>query len=228
MQNVSHIDAVSSRIAKRAGELGVSQADIVRATGASKSTVHGWFNNRNVPRGSYVTALCKILKCTHDWLMDGQGSPSLNAGSDVFAAIQGTWELDRDEKPSSPILKAPALKMSGELDYGDVICVPGLVASYVEKPDLLAWIEVRSRSAEPCLKMRDMAVVDSGSGVTTSGGYYVIGHSSGSSVHQIHVEIDGAWSVEDSARGMPSRVDKSQVGNVDVLGRVVWRSGAVS
>lgn len=228
MQNVSHIDAVSSRIAKRAGELGVSQADIVRATGASKSTVHGWFNNRNLPRGTYVTALCKILKCTHDWLMDGQGSPSLNAGSDVFAAIPGTWELDPGEQPDSPILKVPALEMSGDLDYGDVLCAPAFVASLVSDPHRLAWVEVRSRSAEPCLKMRDTAIIDTVSGVSNSGGYYVIGHSAGSSVHQIHVEIDGTWSVEDSGRGMPSRVDKNQAKNVEVLGRVVWRSGAVS
>lgn len=35
---------VTNRIVSRADELGLSQADIMRATNAGKSTVHKWFN----------------------------------------------------------------------------------------------------------------------------------------------------------------------------------------
>lgn len=229
MVDTSTIQKVSERIRSRSEELGISQADVHRQTGAAKSSISAWYNGNNIPRGNNVTKLCRTLRCTHDWLLSGTGKPSSRSGGDLFAALPGTWEIDQ-ENSLSKLFKVPALRPDGENDFEDVDIVSDLVVGKVDNPAGLCWIEVKSRSASPDVAVGDRAIVDSlRKSVTDSGAFYVIAHASGMSVHQIHVELNGGWTVTDASRPTaPATVDASQVDTIGVLGRVVWRSGAVN
>lgn len=56
-------------------DLGLSAADLTRATGVSKGTISFWVNGVNGAKGKNLLALAKALKCSPDWLSDGVGSP---------------------------------------------------------------------------------------------------------------------------------------------------------
>lgn len=61
----------SDRIFKRMNELGLSQGELAKATGAARSTVHGWINNVAQPSGQRLLLLASTLKTSVDWILNG-------------------------------------------------------------------------------------------------------------------------------------------------------------
>lgn len=62
---------ITERLIARANELGLKQADLIKGTGAGKTTVHKWFNHLNDPSAKYLDDLSKTLKTTPQWLLTG-------------------------------------------------------------------------------------------------------------------------------------------------------------
>jgi len=69
------------RLSARMLELGIKQVDIVKKTGASKTSVSRWLNG-TVPRGEALTVLSECLKVTPEWLM---------GKSAMSSAVKLTW-----------------------------------------------------------------------------------------------------------------------------------------
>ena len=67
---------ITERLIARANELGLKQTDLIKGTGAGKTTVHKWFNHLNDPSAKYLDDLSKTLKTTTQWLLTGR-EPSL-------------------------------------------------------------------------------------------------------------------------------------------------------
>lgn len=219
---------VAARINTRSNELGVTQADIHRKTGAAKSTVSAWFSGRAMPRGEYVNKICKVLRCTQDWLMDGKGSPLSNSDSAFCDSLPAAWEINEFEEVKGKLVRLPRLAGPGEFDFDDCFVVHSLVVTLASSPSALAWVKASSRSGEPVVALGDSVVVDTAAqSVTESGGFYVVSHVGGFNVLQIFIELDGSWSVVDAQRGSKSTVAPGQQENVNICGRVVWRCGAI-
>lgn len=53
-------------------ELGLSQADVMRGTGAGRATVSGWINGSNAPSAKYLESLARTLKTTSSWILNGK------------------------------------------------------------------------------------------------------------------------------------------------------------
>ena len=70
--------SVSDRIQQRMAELDLSQADLMRSTGAARGTVSGWVNGSNNPSAKHIEALSKALKTTSHWLLTGEISGSFH------------------------------------------------------------------------------------------------------------------------------------------------------
>ena len=70
--------SVSDRIQQRMTELDLSQADLMRSTGAARGTVSGWVNGSNNPSAKHIEALSKALKTTSHWLLTGEISGSFH------------------------------------------------------------------------------------------------------------------------------------------------------
>lgn len=62
----------SDRILVRMKELGLSQGEVAKATGAARSTVHGWLNNVAQPSGQRLLLLATTLKTTAEWILNGE------------------------------------------------------------------------------------------------------------------------------------------------------------
>lgn len=64
--------STTDRINQKMKELGLSQADVMRGTGAGRATVSGWINGSNAPSAKYLESLAKTLKTTSSWILDGK------------------------------------------------------------------------------------------------------------------------------------------------------------
>lgn len=62
---------IADRINQKMQELGISQAIIVRGTGASRAAVSGWVNGINSPSAKHIGSLAKTLRTTEGWLLHG-------------------------------------------------------------------------------------------------------------------------------------------------------------
>lgn len=85
------MQTVADRIQIKIKEKGCSQADIVRASSATKGTVSKWVSGVNIPKGEYLLSLATYLNTNTGWLLTGEGGDgSAIEGSD-FAAVVG-WD----------------------------------------------------------------------------------------------------------------------------------------
>lgn len=64
-------ESVFDRIRLRMSELGLTQADLMRFTGAARGTVSGWVNGSNSPSAKHIEGLSKALKTSPSWLLSG-------------------------------------------------------------------------------------------------------------------------------------------------------------
>lgn len=89
------MSSTADRINKKMQELDLSQADVIRATGAGRATVSGWFNGANAPSAKYLDSLAKVLKTSTSWILTGATEPN-----HTIHTIE-TWDsntpLDEDE-----------------------------------------------------------------------------------------------------------------------------------
>jgi len=63
-------------------QLGLTQADVARGCELSNSTVSDWFTKESYPEGAALIRIRKLLKCSLDWLVTGEG-PVEGAARDV-------------------------------------------------------------------------------------------------------------------------------------------------
>lgn len=84
---------ISDRIIQRMKELGLRQAEIVEATGATKGAVSKWVAGTNTPTGSRLVQLANVLKTTENWLLTGVGLPEFSQ----VEAWDSSTPLDEDE-----------------------------------------------------------------------------------------------------------------------------------
>lgn len=86
---------VIDRINQKMKEHNLSQADLIRGTGAGRATVSGWVNGANNPSAKHLENLAKTLKTTTSWLLTGVAVTERD-----FQSVE-TWDentpLDDDE-----------------------------------------------------------------------------------------------------------------------------------
>lgn len=56
------------RVKQAMEEKGISQADLVRLTGLSKSSISQYLSGKNIPRQKALTAIADALSVTPEWL----------------------------------------------------------------------------------------------------------------------------------------------------------------
>ena len=69
---------VVDRINQKMAEHNLSQADLIRGTGAGRATVSGWVNGTNNPSAKHLDKLAKTLKTTTSWLLTGTADTGQN------------------------------------------------------------------------------------------------------------------------------------------------------
>lgn len=86
---------VADRINQKMTEHDLSQADLIRGTGAGRATVSGWVNGTNNPSAKHLNNLAKTLKTTTSWLLTGIADMGQNLQS--VEVWDDNTPLDEDE-----------------------------------------------------------------------------------------------------------------------------------
>lgn len=230
MGNVVYADEVAKRIRLRSEELGVSQVDVARATNAAKSTVNAWFNGGAVPRGENSVILCKILRCTSDWLFSGKGNPISSDAADLLMGLDALHSVKSLEEIKTFAVMVPKLCIGEEGVYfreADASIFTKDSLTGASDIGAVGWSKVLSRSASNMVNPGDTILVDTSiKTINVSGGYYLIGTGSLTNTFQVFVEVDGSWLIVDSSRqNAQTVIDREMRHNIDVIGRVVFRCG---
>ena len=93
---------VADRINQKMTEHSLSQADLIRGTGAGRATVSGWVNGTNKPSAKHLDTLAKTLKTTSSWLLTGASDINQN-----FQTVE-TWDSNtplEDDEVKIPFFK---------------------------------------------------------------------------------------------------------------------------
>ena len=78
---------ITDRINQKMTEHNLSQADLIRGTGAGRATVSGWVNGTNNPSAKHLDNLAKTLKTTTSWLLTGEGIPTSDKNDPNFSNV---------------------------------------------------------------------------------------------------------------------------------------------
>jgi transcriptional regulator with XRE-family HTH domain len=54
----------------------LTQEELGQQVGVSKQAVNNWENDRRLPRANDIVALCRVLGCTSDYLLEMVDSPN--------------------------------------------------------------------------------------------------------------------------------------------------------
>ena len=68
---------INQRLMTVVKQKGLTQADLVRASGATSPTVTDWFNRGAVPDAERLARIAKAIRVNGHWLLTGQGPKAL-------------------------------------------------------------------------------------------------------------------------------------------------------
>lgn len=143
----------AERIAQRMGKLNLSQADLIRATGAGRATVSGWVNGTNKPSAKHINSLSNALKTSPEWLLTGVGLEENSGFSNVI--------INDTPLRKIPVLDFVQAGVFHEAGYDGINPLGETYTTYVGcKPESVFSLEVSGLSMMPEFKPGDKLVVD--------------------------------------------------------------------
>ena len=163
---------ITERLIARANELGLKQADLIKGTGAGKTTVHKWFNHLNDPSAKYLDDLSKTLKTTTQWLLTGR-EPSDNTQSvlDQIHALDNV-RVDYGDDDDSGDIRIPiydvyfccgdgdAEEFAFEEVKGERKFPPHFFTDKNVKPENFKLVCAKNDSQKPYINEHDMVGID--------------------------------------------------------------------
>lgn len=146
---------IADRIQERMLEVGIKQADILRATGAGKATISGWVKGTTKPSSEYLTPLANALKCNTNWLLTGNGNPN-----DQIVSVPSISNI---ETIPQKIRKAPVLNWVQAGEFTDIYENGYDEYEYFYDDGYglqVYWLHIRGDSMEPQFFEGDKILVD--------------------------------------------------------------------
>lgn len=148
---------VSDRIQARMQELGLSQADIMRATNAARGTVSGWVNGTNSPSAKHLESLAECLKTTSSWLLTGQDLQSRPA----IKEPNGNVTFINTPLRQVPLLDYVQAGLFHEVGYDGINPLGTSWTTYEgARPECIFCLKVEGLSMAPEFMPGDELVVD--------------------------------------------------------------------
>lgn len=197
---------ISDRIKLRIKDLKLKQVDLVRATGASKSTVHGWLNGYTVPKGKNLLALADALKVTPGWLLDG---------GELIPLDPDSIHLSDSYPIPSLLTGSPDKPFQKEL----------LEAQNLDLESLY-WMNAPDDSMSPSVREGDVLIVDISDREVKDGKVYVVRYGESLIIKRLFKRINGLLLRSDNTAAVPDEtLPPNKQDAIEVVGRVVLRIG---
>lgn len=69
---ITYMNTIGQRIKQLRTKLGLKQEEIAKKIGVTGVAFGNWERDVNTPKGEHLTAVCKILKTTPDYIISGK------------------------------------------------------------------------------------------------------------------------------------------------------------
>lgn len=230
---------VSDRIRSRMAELGITQADLMRLTGAARGTISGWFNGTNSPSAKHIGTLSAALRTTPQWLLDGVGWSDSDNAEDIKCKPVLAWEVPEDLDPNVYVI-IPHVDVKFSAGNG---CIAEFEPTKKElgTAQLLEWIQkkrvspknlitvdIDGDSMEPRIPNGSVVMLDKSINSIDqiqSGKVYAIRYGSELKIKRLSRRFDGALMI-DSDNPLYKReiVEPDQLEHISIIGKYVSHS----
>ncbi|EPK2564108.1 MULTISPECIES: LexA family protein [Acinetobacter calcoaceticus/baumannii complex] len=150
--------SVSDRIQIRMKDLGLSQADIMRATKAARGTVSGWVNGSNSPSAKHIESLAECLKTSSTWLLTGK--ETTNSTNKTANDASNVTKVDKELR-SIPVFDYVQAGLFHDVGYDGINPIGSTWTTYENyKPECIFALKVEGLSMAPDFMPGDEIVVD--------------------------------------------------------------------
>ncbi len=246
-------NSVSDRIQSRMAELKLSQADLMRLTGAARGTVSGWVNGSNNPSAKHIEALATALKTTSRWILTGKEKQNLtNFNMQEFMDKHGLSKKDESSFDVNDIQSASVVGYGGDdgfiwIDvveasfscgtgesiefHFDVIngkqpFPPSFFKQKNVHPDCMRIIKAKGDSMADKIEDGDLVGIDISQTDIIDGQIYAVYFEGEGMIKQIFKEEGGKLILHSLNPKYRDREVTEQNGlNFKVMGRQFWRAG---
>jgi len=234
------MNSVPDRILERMKTLGLSQADLMRATEASKGTVSKWLAGTNLPSGKYISDLANALHTSPEWILKGQ-EPAAKLSATALAQVA----FNMVASPNAQMIEIPIYSVKASCGNGcenpleEIVDYMRFDPAWLKmqgittSPTKLRIIFATEMSMWPSIEPDSMLIVDTSDAdpsALRTGKIYVFQYAYELRVKRVFVSLDGQ-----SIRLCSDNPDKSkfpdevitpeQAHSISFVGRVVWRGG---
>jgi len=207
---------------------------LAKATGVSPSAFRKWLKGEAEPSRDRLVALAGAAGVTVSWLAQGEGpEPSLVA---LTARGHDTSHLVTSDGP--PFLVLPKIAVSAAAGAGRQSAASEtnfigfrhdwLKTSFGLEPQDILLETVVGDSMEPHIHNGDILLVNATDQTFRNFGIYVITVRDERLVKRVQRKFDGSLIlISDNGRYQPENIAHDLAGEVNVVGRVIWRGGAI-
>lgn len=180
---------MGKRIAERRKELGLSQNEVAQYVGINRVSVSNWETdgkNGTSPKGANLIALAELLKCTPEWLLNGDVESKVTVESNAeWHAGFDLWDGDtplRDDEVALPFYREVELAAGNGSTFVQENggCKLRFAKSTLKKsnvdPQHAACVTVSGNSMLPVLRNGTTVGVDTSKKNIVDGEMYAIDH----------------------------------------------------
>ncbi|MCC5855145.1 MAG: helix-turn-helix domain-containing protein [Idiomarina sp.] len=193
---------MENRIQLQMKALKLKQADLVRATGAAKSTVHSWLNGATLPNGRYLVLLSELLEVSPEWLLTGRGPTSLKEQAQPTTSV--SFAIDDSE--------SNRISISSDV----------FQASRVRPEDVKVY-RVPSSYMEPLIPEGTPVAVDTSQKQIRDRDIFAVKVCGNLHIKMLQRMSDGKLILKNFNTDFPDEAfSQDQAKEIDVLGRVFW------
>lgn len=213
----------------------LTQQQLANKVGVSRVAISQWESDPTVEiAGKNLNKLSQALGCTAAWILEGKGEPGhLNQAA-----------ATPDSPHESEYALIPQLSAKGQNGsegyLNDHVEVTGGLAfkrawlsKMHVKPDKLSIIYAEGASMEPYIMEGDVVLIDHACIEPCNGQVYAIRRPDGGvSIKRLIQQVSGEWILSsdnpNKAKYRDEPVGADSVCQVPIIGRVVWRGGAMA
>lgn len=218
-ESQAYAKSLGDRIRTCAGMAG-SGEELSRRTGIPLSTMHSYVNGKSEPQASRLVSIAQAVQVDIEWLVTGA------------ARALDTKETGVDEEYAFiPLYDAHISQGHGAWTEGARVLTRLAFTRYSLRkkglsPDTLAAVRVDGDSNEPVLSDGDTVMVDLSRNSLQGEAFYVIRLDDLLYAKRLQRLYDGGVKIISANTAYePMTVPQNKLGNLEIIGRVVWAGG---
>lgn len=226
---------ISDRIIQKMKETGVRQADIVKATGATKGAVSKWVAGVNIPKAEFLQDLAILLQTSQNWLLTGNSEKNIKSDLSALTEVQPiivNQETDKD------FIWIDVVEANFSCGIGEPIefhfdgingKFPFTAAFFQRKhvdPKNMKIIKAKGDSMADFINDGDMVGIDISKQEIIDGQVYAIYFEGEAMIKQIFKEEGGKLTLHSfNPKYRDREVSENNGISFKVIGRQFWRAG---